>query len=273
MARIAEAEIERLKSEVSVERLVENAGIALKKAGKDLIGCCPFHEDSTASLIVTPAKNLWHCFGCGAAGGAIDWVMRKNGVSFRHAVELLREGAAVSDISSLAANDGTTKPIAVKQRTVRMLGAPIAFGADEQALLNQVVDYYHVTLKQSPEALAYLVSRGFSGQSAMEAITMFKLGYANRTLGLRLPHKNRVAGADIRSRLIKVGLYRDSGHEHFNGSLVIPVLDANGNVQEIWPQVTGQFTCRHAQTFISAWPASRCLQSGCLDCLNRNHPV
>ena len=234
MARIAEAEIERLKSEVSVERLVENAGIALKKAGKDLIGCCPFHEDSTASLIVTPAKNLWHCFGCGAAGGAIDWVMRKNGVSFRHAVELLREGAAVSDISSLAANDGTTKPIAVKQRTVRMLGAPIAFGADEQALLNQVVDYYHVTLKQSPEALAYLVSRGFSGQSAMEAITMFKLGYANRTLGLRLPHKNRVAGADIRSRLIKVGLYRDSGHEHFNGSLVIPVLDANGNVQEIY---------------------------------------
>lgn len=234
MARIAQAEIERLKSEVSVERLVENAGITLKKAGKDLIGCCPFHEDSTASLVVTPVKNLWHCFGCGLGGSSIDWVIKKNGVSFRHAVELLREGTAVSDISSLAANDGTTKPIAVKQRTMRMLDAPIAFDADDQALLGQVVDYYHDTLKQAPEALAYLESRGFSGQAAMEAITTFKLGYANRTLGLRLPQKNRVAGADIRNRLIKIGLYRESGHEHFNGSLVIPVLDANGHVQEIY---------------------------------------
>ncbi len=230
MARIAAAEIERLKQEVSVERLVESAGIALKKAGKDLIGCCPFHEDSTASLVVTPAKNLWHCFGCGAAGGAIDWVMRKNGVSFRHAVELLRDGVMTLKTNpSLAAGSG-----AVKRATVRALDAPIAFDADAQALLNQVVDYYHDTLKQSPEALAYLESRGFSGQVAMEAITTFKLGYANRTLGLRLPHKNRVAGADIRSRLIQAGLYRESGHEHFNGSLIIPILDANGHVQEIY---------------------------------------
>ena len=234
MARIAESEIERLKNEVSVERLIEQSGIPLKKAGKDLIGCCPFHEDATASLVVTPIKNLWHCFGCGAAGGVIDWVMRKNGVSFRHAVELLRDGVADSAVSSLAANDGTGKPVVVKRTTVRVLDAPITFDADDQALLNQVVDYYHETLKQAPEALAYLASRGFSGQAAMEAITTFKLGYANRTLGLRLPQKNRVAGADIRSRLIKVGLYRDSGHEHFNGSLVIPVLDTNGHVQEIY---------------------------------------
>lgn len=234
MARIAESEIKRLKNEVSVERLIEQSGIALKKAGKDLIGCCPFHEDSTASLVITPAKNLWHCFGCGLGGGSIDWVMKKNGVSFRHAVELLREGVADSGTSSLAANDGTGKPVAVKRTTVRVLDAPITFDADDQALLGQVVNYYHDTLKQSPEALAYLASRGFSGQAAMEAITTFKLGYANRTLGLRLPQKNRVAGADIRTRLIKIGVYRESGHEHFNGSLVIPVLDANGHVQEIY---------------------------------------
>src|SRR5574340_814566 len=107
MARIPEAEIERLKSEVSVERLVESSGIELKKAGKDLIGRCPFHEDDTASLVVTPDKNLWHCFGCGIGGGPIDWVIKKNGVSFRHAAELLREG-----VSSLAAaSAGTTEPV------------------------------------------------------------------------------------------------------------------------------------------------------------------
>lgn len=77
MARIPESELERLKKEVSVERLVEAADIVLKKSGRDLIGCCPFHADDTASLVVTPEKNLWHCFGCGAAGGPIDWVMQK----------------------------------------------------------------------------------------------------------------------------------------------------------------------------------------------------
>jgi DNA primase len=140
MARIPENEIERLKNEVSVERLIESSGIELKKSGKDLAGRCPFHEDATASLIVTPAKNLWHCFGCGAAGGPIDWVIKKNGVSFRHAVELLRDG-----IPSLAAG---VEP--VKRTTVRVLEAPVAMDADDQALLNQVVGYYPTPSKQAP---------------------------------------------------------------------------------------------------------------------------
>ena len=221
MARIPEAEIERLKNEVSVQRLIEAAGIALKKTGKDLAGKCPFHEDDTASLVVTPAKNLWHCFGCGAAGGPIDWVMKKNGVSFRHAVELLRDG-----VSSLAAGSG-----AVKRTTVRKLDAPVALDVDEQVLLNQVIGYYHETLKSSPEALSYLQARGIDSTEAAEH---FKLGFADRTLGLRLPQKNRVAGAEIRTRLQKIGIYRESGHEHFNGSLIVPVCDELGNVQEIY---------------------------------------
>ena len=92
MARIPDAELERLKAEISVERLVESAGIELKRAGKDLVGRCLWHEDQTASLVVTPQKNLWHCFACQIGGGPIDWMMKAKGVSFRHAVELLREG-------------------------------------------------------------------------------------------------------------------------------------------------------------------------------------
>ena len=227
MARIPETEIERLKSEVSVERLVEASGIELKKTGKDLTGKCPFHEDDTASLVVTPVKNLWHCFGCGAAGGPIDWVMKKNGVSFRHAVELLRDG-----VPSLRPGSGQALAASpVKRTTVRALEAPVQFDADDQALLNQVVGYYHETLKQSPEALAYLQARGLD---SAEAIEHFKLGYANRTLGLRLPEKNRLAGADIRTRLQKIGIYRESGHEHFNGSLIVPVQDEHGNAVEVY---------------------------------------
>jgi len=219
MASIAESEIERLKADVSLLRLIEDAGLAPVRQGKDYAACCPFHEDDTASLIVTPSKNLFHCFGCGAAGGPIDWVMKKNGVSFRHAVELLREG--LPDIA-----DGV-----VKRATVRALPPPVAFDADDQALLNQTVDYYHQSLKGSPEALDYLAARGLTHP---ELIERFKLGYANRTLGLRLPEKNRKAGAEIRARLERLGIYRESGHEHFNGSLVVPVFDAGGNVTEIY---------------------------------------
>lgn len=223
MARIPEMEIERLKVEVSVERLVEASGIELKRAGKDLLGRCPFHEDDTASLVVTPGKNLWHCFGCGIGGGPIDWVIKKNGVSFRHAVELLREG-----LPSLAAEGGA------KRSTVRALPAPVAFDADDQALLDQVIGYYHERLKESSEALAYLEARGITGAVRDEAIATFRLGLADRTLGLRLPQKNRKAGADIRARLTRIGLYRESGHEHFNGSLIVPVLDAAGHVVEVY---------------------------------------
>jgi len=221
MPRIPEPEIERLKSEVSVERLVESSGIELKKSGKDWLGRCPFHEDDTASLVVTPAKNLWHCFGCGVGGGPIDWVIKRQGVSFRHAVELLREG-----VTPLAVEGG-----AVKRGTVRALPAPVAFDADDQALLNQTVGYYHERLLATTEAVEYLAARGLAHP---ELIGHFKLGVADRTLGLRLPEKNRKAGADIRAQLQKIGLIRDTGHEHFNGSLVVPVFDEAGNVVEVY---------------------------------------
>jgi DNA primase len=231
MARIPETELERLKNEVSVERLVEASGVDLKRSGKDMLGRCLFHEgDNTPSLVISPAKNLWHCFGCGAAGGPIDWVMKTRGVSFRHAVELLREGLPTS--SSAAGQAAEAAPI--KRTTVRALPAPVAFDADDAQLLGQVADYYAATLKQSPEALAYLESRGITGAAAAEAIDTFKLGYANRTLGLRLPEKTRKAGAEIRTRLERLGVYRDSGHEHLNGSLVIPLFDAAGQVVNLY---------------------------------------
>jgi DNA primase catalytic core len=220
MARIAESEIQRLKSEVASERLIASSGIELKRAGKDLLGRCPFHKDDQASLVLTPAKNLWHCFGCGAGGGPIDWVMRTQGVSFRHAVELLREGLPLE------------APLqAVKESTVRKLAPPVSIGAEDQVLLNQVVGYYHETLKAAPEALAYLKGRGIDHP---EAIEKHRLGYANRTLGLRLPNNQRVAGEKIRGQLERIGIVRSSGHEHFTGSLVVPVMNEQGNVTEVY---------------------------------------
>jgi DNA primase len=114
MARIPAEVVERLKAEISVQRLAEARGVAFKQHGADLIGRCPFHEDKTPSLVVTPAKNLWHCLGtCQVGGTVIDWVMKAEGVSFRHAVELLQ-----SNYQPLAAASGVPP---AKHSTVRRM--------------------------------------------------------------------------------------------------------------------------------------------------------
>jgi len=226
MARIPEDELRRLKEEISVQRLVAAGGVGLKASGKDWLGCCPFHDDDEPSLVVTPAKNLWHCFGCGIGGGPIDWVMKKEGVSFRHAVELLRADSSSVAPSLVAGSDGDD---AQRSRAVPIAPLPVDAGAQE--LLDQVMGLYHQTLLASPEALAYLTQRGIADR---ELIERFRLGFANRTLGYRLPAKGLKAGTEIRGRLQKVGLLRASGHEHFNGCLVVPVFDEQGRVTEVY---------------------------------------
>ncbi len=222
MARIPEHEVERLKQEISIQRLVDAQGIVLKPHGQDLIGRCPFHEDKTPSLVLSPPKNLWHCLGaCQAGGSVIDWVMKVEGISFRHAAELLQADYH----PSLAANGS------VKHSTVPKLPVALVSRTENVQVLKQVVEYYHQTLKESPEALAYLTHRGLTDP---EMIDRFQLGFANRTLNYRLPAKTRKEGAALRGQLQRLGLMRPSGHEHFNGSVVIPILDAQGQVLELY---------------------------------------
>ena len=222
--RIPEEELERLKREIDLVALVQSKGIELKKHGsKDLVGLSPFSDEKTPSFIVTPDNNLWHCMSSGKGGTVIDFVMHTEGVSFRHAYELLSSGDLKNVISA------KTGP---KVSTVPKLPPPVAFDADDQTVLKQVLDYYHERLKQSPNALEYLASRGLNDP---EMLRFFRIGFADRTLGLRLPHKNRQEGAEIRERLKRLGLLRsNTGHEHFNGCVVFPVDDGQGRVTEIY---------------------------------------
>jgi DNA primase len=223
LARIPDEELERLKAEISLERLVAAAGVELRRAGADLVGCCPFHDDREPSLVVSPGKNLWHCLGaCQAGGSVIDWVMRAEGVSFRHAVELLRDGRAGAEPLS--------GPVPGRS-SVRKLASPLERSADDVELLGQVVGFYHQTLTESPEALEYLQARRVDHP---EVLATFKLGYANRTLGYRLPNRQRKEGAEVRGRLQRLGILRESGHEHFNGSIVVPVFDEAGRAVELY---------------------------------------
>jgi DNA primase len=153
VARVPEAEIARIKREVSVERLAEARGVELRRHGKDLLGLCPFHDDKEPSLVISPKTNLWHCLGaCQAGGSVIDWVMRDQGVSFRHAVELLREEAPVLAEPGPSSSPGRSR--------AQKLPVPVVAQAEDAELLNQVLGYYQEALLESSEALGYLESRG-----------------------------------------------------------------------------------------------------------------
>jgi DNA primase len=106
-----------------------------------------------------------------------------------------------------------------------------ALAADPPSLLSSVTAFYAQTARESSEVAAYLSKRGLDHPGLMDR---FRLGYANRTLGLWLPDKQLAAGAKVRGALQRLGVLRTSGHEVLRGSLVVPVCDASGAVVQLY---------------------------------------
>ncbi|HCY2097588.1 TPA: toprim domain-containing protein [Escherichia coli] len=198
--------------------MVQAQGRQLVKKGKDFTTLCPFHDEKTPSCVISPEKNLYHCFGCNAGGSVLNWVMQTEKLSLRKAAERLK--AELGDNPAVV-------PLVTRDE-------PEIFADDEagrQKLLSRVVEFYHHTLLNAPEAVAYLEKRRLNHP---ELVAAFKLGFANRTLPYRLPAVKSRAGEKIRARLKGVGVLRESGHEHFTGSLVVPVMDLNGQIREMY---------------------------------------
>ncbi|HBA5454351.1 TPA: toprim domain-containing protein [Escherichia coli] len=198
--------------------MVQAQGRQLVKKGKDFTTLCPFHDEKTPSCVISPEKNLYHCFGCNAGGSVLNWVMQTEKLSLRKAAERLK--AELGDNPAVV-------PLVTRDE-------PEIFADDEagrQKLLGRVVAFYHHTLLNAPEAVAYLEKRRLNHP---ELVAAFKLGFANRTLPYRLPAVKSRAGEKIRARLKGVGVLRESGHEHFTGSLVVPVMDLNGQIREMY---------------------------------------
>jgi len=226
MARIPDDTINQIKADVSLLDLVRQQGFEVVSQGKDSVVSCPFHEEKTPSCIISPKTNLFNCFGCGAGGSVIDWVMRTERLDFRQAaLRLQQQYLPLAASSESKTNAHTPEPV----------GVEVAPTEDDQAVLQQVIAFYHETLKQNQDAQDYLKYRGLDDA---ELINHFKLGYANRSLGITLPAKQVKAGAQIREQLQRIGLYRETGREHFNGSIVIPVIDEKGVVTEVYGRKT-----------------------------------
>lgn len=221
MPRIPVEHIERIKREVPIEELVREYGIELEVRGKDLFGHCPWHEDSDPSFSVTPGKNLWNCLaGCGG-GDTIQFVMRCEKVSFREAAEKLlsRLGLAPPRLEEIKTYKGTREILALP-------GEDLSGGR----LMGIVADFYHSTFCNQPQAMAYLQKRKCFHP---EAVKLFRLGYGNRTLGYRVP-TTTLAGRELKLRLQRMGILRESGHEHLSGSIVVPLFNEHGEVVQMY---------------------------------------
>jgi DNA primase len=254
---------ERIKREVSVQRLAEGRGIQLRRSGRSLMGLCPFHKDTNPSLSIDVVKNEWNCFGCGRGGDVIQWVRHAESVSFNHAVEMLKRDYFPATPS------GPEPP--PRKSTIVKLPPLVEHTASDKQLLEAVVEHYHGTLKNAPEAQQYLVKRGL--QSA-EMVEHFRLGFANRSLGYRIPEKNRAAGADQRGRLTELGVFRQNGREHLRGSIVIPIFNLEGEVMQMvraQDRAAPPVARRHGGTPVPARAASRCVERSSTDHFERNH--
>ncbi|MEW5904017.1 MAG: DNA primase [Pseudomonadota bacterium] len=182
--------------------------VPLKKAGANYVACCPFHNEKSPSFTVSQSKQFYHCFGCGAHGTAIGFVMEHTGMGFVEAVEDLAKGIGL-EVPRETSN--------VPQQKV----AP-----DLYELMQTVTRFYREQLKQYPRAIEYLKKRGLSGEVAAR----FGLGYAPddwQPLKAAVPNYQDAALVDTGMVIEGEGGKR---YDRFRDRIMFPIVNVRGQV-------------------------------------------
>ncbi|MGP1665370.1 MAG: DNA primase, partial [Rhodanobacter sp.] len=207
---IPDSFIDDLLTRVDIVAVIE-ARVPLKKAGKEWMACCPFHNERSPSFSVSQTKQFYHCFGCGAHGSAIKFLMEYDRLEFPDAVE------------ELAQTVGLKVP-----REGGRDAAPREDKTDLYALLDASASWYQSELPRAPKAMAYCHERGLDS----ETIQRFRLGWAPpgydgviKSLGNSprrielLTEAGMVASND-----------RGNKYDRFRERLMFPILDRRGRV-------------------------------------------
>jgi len=217
MAKIPQSQLDRIKRELKIKDLAEEQGLKLSRKNGQFVTRCLWHRDNDPSLFIHPGKNLFNCFGCDAGGDVIQWVMKSFKMEFARAVEYI-----LNRYPHLKEETAQQEPTEA---------CPLNMDCSDQNLVGQVIDFYHQRLLDDYQAQDYLQKRGILDS---EAIKVHKIGFADRDLSRAIPNPKSRAAREIRNRLADLGIYRQSGHGHFNGCIVFPVTDLDGNVREIY---------------------------------------
>jgi DNA primase len=202
--------------------VIRASGVELSREGAIWTGDCPFHKDQNSALMVDPEKGHWQCDGVCQTGGDIDtWIEKSKALHGNSGGNApIQDECRVNDSSYVAQSEKSSSELLPQ----------FSSKSDDQKTLNHVAEYYHQSLKKSPGALEYLRKRKIDHPKVIEH---FKLGFCDRSLGTKLPLKNRKEGAAIRGQLQQLGILKSSGHELFRGSVVIPVI-SNGQITQMY---------------------------------------
>jgi DNA primase catalytic core len=209
--------IERIRQANPIESVVAERGIGLKRKGKSLQALCPFHQEKTPSFSVSAEKGLYKCFGCGASGDVIGFVVKHDRLSFPAALELLARRAGL-DLAKLM--EERPRPLVKTPLRALTPPPPLADEADTaaaRAVLSRVVEHYHRTFCERKDAQEYLAKRGLTDSDLLRAL---RVGYADGSLLKVVPRSG-----EMRERLLALGVVTAEGRELMGGCVVVPIPD------------------------------------------------
>lgn len=216
--------------------------VPLKKAGANYIACCPFHSEKTPSFTVSPTKQFYHCFGCGAHGNAINFMIEYSGLSFVEAVRDLAASMGMPVPEETASASASHSGVDMKGNSVAnaRIGDSDISSQDLFAALQTATRFYREQLKTSEKAIAYLKKRGLSGKTAVQ----FAIGYA--PAGWQNLEAVFLDYADARTRqiLMQAGLIiiNDEGkaYDRFRDRIMFPILNQKGQIVGFGGRVLAQ---------------------------------
>ncbi len=206
MALIPQDYIDRVLESADIVQVI-GRHVSLKKAGSEFKACCPFHQERTPSFHVVPKKQMFHCFGCGASGSVIGFLMDHVNLSFPEAVERLAEECGLPPPPRRAGSSGPDR-------------TPF------YELMERCAEVYRENLQRAPEARQYLGDRGLDD----ETIRRFGLGYApagRESLA-------KISSAEADPWLLRLGMLRqpeEAGrppYPFFRNRLMFPIRDRRG---------------------------------------------
>lgn len=197
--------LDDIKSRLDIVEVISDS-VALKRAGQNYKGLCPFHQEKTPSFMVSPQKQIFHCFGCGAGGDIFGFVMKHESLSFREALRLLANRAGIQ-LKSYGTGSGDRDSI--------------------KAMQKEAMGFYVETLNRSGTAKAYLKDRELTEETQRS----FSLGYAPpgwHQLYDRLKAKGFKDPLILQSGLVAAG--NKGAYDIFRARIMFPIFDIHGGV-------------------------------------------
>jgi DNA primase len=210
--------IQTLLGRVDIVEVVDRY-VPLKKAGANYQACCPFHSEKTPSFTVSPTKQFYHCFGCGAHGTAIGFLMEHAGKTFPEAVEELARDAGL--------------PVPREERPGEADRREEA--GDLTAVLLTAAKYYRAALRDAPQAIDYLKGRGLTGAIAAR----FGVGYAPDAWQPLSGHVPDYADARLEQAGLVISGEGGKRYDRFRDRVMFPIHDSRGRVIGFGGRVLG----------------------------------